>query len=68
MERKAADCAIQHIKVFRQQALEHREADFGEPCAKCPYSSECNYSFFEQIEPILKNTDKVKMTAIICSH
>ncbi len=30
-DKKANDCALQHIKVFRQQALKEAIADFGEP-------------------------------------
>ena len=54
-EQKAIDCAIQHIKVFRQQHLDDVTARLGQSCE-------------EQLGPLLKNTDKVKLTAAIYPH
>ena len=67
-EQKAIDCAIQHIKVFRQQHLDDVTARLGQSCEECPYNTEFNFSIFEQLGPLLKNTDKVKLTAAIYPH
>ena len=67
-EQKAIDCAIQHIKVFRQQHLDDVTARLGQSCEECPYNTECNFSIFEQLGTLLKNTDKVKLTAAIYPH
>lgn len=37
MEQLTVDCIAQHLKVFHQQAIEERMADFGEPCVDCPH-------------------------------
>ena len=35
LDKKANDCALQHIKTFRDQAAKGVIADFGEPCQDC---------------------------------
>lgn len=63
-EQRAIDCAVQHIKVFRQQHIDDVTARLGQSCEECPHNSECNFSFFDQLGPLLKNTG-IKISAAI---
>lgn len=52
----AIDCAVRHIRALHHQCVEHREADFGEPCSQCQYTSKCNCDFLNTLEPLLRHT------------
>lgn len=60
MEEKAVDCAMQHIKVFREQHLRDAEADFGEPCKTCMHKDECRFDWFNVLLS-LSSRSKVKI-------
>lgn len=60
MKEKSVDCAMQHIKVFREQHLRDAVADFGEPCKTCMHKSECRFDWFNVLLP-LSNQSKVKI-------
>lgn len=49
---KTEECALQHIKVFREQSSRNETADFGEPCQKCIHTSECNFDWFSILSPL----------------
>lgn len=55
-EKVAIDCAVRHIYALYHQCIEHKEADFGEPCSQCQYMPECNCDFINKLEPLLRHT------------
>lgn len=61
---KANDCALQHIKVFREQVLKGAVADFGEPCQKCIYSDTCKFDWFSVLSP-LRKCSNVKISMVV---
>lgn len=54
--RIAIDCALQHIKIFREQALNGGRADFGEPCQTCIYADNCNLDWFSVLAPLINQS------------
>jgi hypothetical protein len=58
------DCITQHIKMFHQQAVENRVADFGEPCCNCMYREKCNYNWLSKMNPVLSQSN-VKISMLI---
>ena len=56
LKRIAVDCLLQHFKTLYQQSIDGQAADFGEPCAKCPYNKECGCNWYENIAPALEGT------------
>lgn len=57
---QTVDCALRHIRALFIQNSEHREADFGEPCAECKYAlKECEFDWLRQFTPLLDNSDEV---------
>lgn len=61
---KSNDCALQHIKVFRAQALKGEAADFGEPCQTCIYAKDCNFEWLSILSPLL-NQSEVKINMAV---
>ncbi len=62
MEKKAVDCAVQHIKTFHSQALRGVQADFGEPCIYCPHVETCQYDWLSVMKPLMERSEiKIKM-------
>lgn len=53
---RALDCVAQHIKSFREQALNAQIADFGESCQKCTYAGACNYDWSSIMIPLLQES------------
>ncbi len=65
LDKKANDCALQHIKTFRDQAAKGVIADFGEPCQDCIHREECEFDWFSILSPIRKYSDiKISMVAL----
>ncbi len=59
---RANDCALQHIKVFREQALKGVIADFGEPCKDCIYRDKCKFEWFSVLSPLCEHSNiKIRM-------
>lgn len=57
MERLTVDCIAQHLKVFHQQAIEERAADFGEPCVDCPHKMKaCRLDWLSNMNPLFIQT------------
>lgn len=54
---KTNDCALQHIKVFREQAINKKQADFGEPCQKCIHAGECDFEWLSILSPLLNQSN-----------
>ena len=44
-EERAIACLLQHSWVFYHQ--HGKEADFGEPCEKCPQNKECKFNWID---------------------
>ncbi len=63
----AIDCMTQHIKIFIKQAGNGTIADFGEPCAECPHSNECNYKWISIMDPLLKHAS-IKINMVRSEH
>ncbi len=61
--KKANDCALQHIKFFREQALKEAMADFGEPCQTCIHRQTCNFDWLSILTP-LRNESDVKIKVV----
>lgn len=60
--KKASDCALQHIKIFREQALKEATADFGEPCQACIHRQTCDFNWFSILTPLRNQADvKIKV-------
>ena len=49
---KAIDCMAQHIKIFHIQSVNGREADFAEPCSRCP-RKDCRLDWLSEMHPVL---------------
>ena len=49
---KMADCIIQHVKTFHNQAFRKETADFGEPCASCRHRCKCNHDWLSIMTPV----------------
>lgn len=60
----ACDCALQHIKVFREQAVKGAIADFGEPCQKCVHREICKFDWFSILSPI-RDHSNVKISMVV---
>lgn len=61
-EKKACDCALQHIKAFQEQAAEGAVADFGEPCQNCIHREACKFNWFSILSPIRSHSNvKISM-------
>ncbi len=57
-EQLTIDCIAQHLKVFHQQGVEERIADFGEPCSACPHvMKECRLDWLTKMEPLFNRTE-----------
>lgn len=54
--KKANDCALQHIKVFREQAIRKDTADFGEPCQNCIHVKNCNLNWLSVLSPLIEHS------------
>lgn len=62
MEKKAMDCAMQHIKIFYNQALRGAQADYREPCISCPHAGACQYDWLSIMKPLIERSEiKIKM-------
>lgn len=61
---RAIDCAVQHIKVFREQALVGMVADLGEPCEKCDYVNDCDVQWFSILSPLLEQSN-IKISMVV---
>lgn len=63
MEQLSIDCIAQHLKVFHEQAMEERIADFAEPCSACPHvMKECRLDWTARMDPLFAKTDiKLKL-------
>lgn len=57
IEQISLDCMIQHFKTFYEQSIDEREADFGQPCATCPHIEECRCNWYENIAPLLQESE-----------
>lgn len=57
IEQVAIDCAMQHIKIYREQVLRKVVADFGEPCESCIYSAKCDFQWVNKILPLLSKSN-----------
>lgn len=58
-EIRAIDCMAQHVKYLIKQDSEGRQANFAEPCEKCPYATQCNFEWIEIMAPVMQHT-KIK--------
>ena len=54
---ESLDCLTQHMQAFFNQAGEHREADFSEPCEKCAYAQSCDFSWQEKMQPLFRQSN-----------
>ena len=61
---RANDCALQHIKTFREQALKGTIADFGEPCQNCIHRDICKFDWFYILLP-LRSRSNVKINVVV---
>lgn len=61
---KANDCAMQHIKSFREQAIGASEADFGEPCQNCIHAENCDFNWLSILSPLMNQSD-VKINMVV---
>lgn len=52
VDERTIDCALQHIKTFREQALREEIADFGEPCQNCIHRKSCKFDWFSILSPL----------------
>ena len=58
MEKLSIDCIAQHLKVFHEQAVLDKTADFGEPCSTCPHvMKECRLDWLTRMRPLFDRTD-----------
>lgn len=58
MEQLTIDCIAQHLKVFHEQAVFDKTADFGEPCSTCSHAmKECKLEWLTRMEPLFDRTD-----------
>lgn len=57
-EQLSIDCIAQHLKVFHEQAVFNRTADFGEPCSRCPHvMKECRLDWLTRMKPLFDRTN-----------
>ena len=61
--KKANECAIQHIMTFRDQSMRGEIADFGEPCVKCIHFGKCAFDWPSILFPLENNSD-VKISLV----
>lgn len=54
---ESLDCLTQHMQAFFNQAGEHREADFGEPCENCIYAESCDFGWEEKMRPLFRQSN-----------
>lgn len=58
MEQLSIECIAQHLKIFHEQAVFDRTADFGEPCSQCPHAmKECRLDWLTRMSPLFDKTD-----------
>ena len=58
MEQLSIDCIAQHLKIFHEQSLLNKTADFGEPCSTCPHvMKECRLDWLTRMKPLFCRTD-----------
>ena len=58
MEQLSIDCIAQHLKVFYEQAVFNKVADFGEPCSRCPHvMKKCRLDWLTRMKPLFDRTD-----------
>lgn len=58
MEQLSIDCIAQHLKIFHEQAVFDKTADFGEPCSTCPHvMKECELEWLTRMKPLFCRTD-----------
>ena len=58
MEQLSIDCIAQHLKIFHEQLLLNKTADFGEPCSTCPHvMKECRLDWLTRMKPLFCKTD-----------
>lgn len=58
MEQLSIDCIAQHLKIFHEQAVFDKTADFGEPCSTCPHvMKECKLEWLTRMKPLFSRTD-----------
>lgn len=53
---ESANCLTQHMQAFLDQSGE-RKANFGEPCADCPYAESCEYDWYGKMKPLFEQSD-----------
>lgn len=56
MQQKAIDCMVQNFKTFFEQAAAEVVADFGEPCATCPYARNCDFNWLSIMQPLFSKS------------
>ncbi len=64
LKTETAVCATQHINALLRQSAMKKIADWGEPCADCKYSKECNYDWIARLKPLF---EKANIPIQICS-
>lgn len=58
MEQLSIDCIAQHLKIFHEQSVFDKTADFGEPCSTCPHAmKECRLEWLTRIKPLFDRTN-----------
>lgn len=58
MEQLSIDCIAQHLKVFHEQSVFDKTADFGEPCGTCPHAmKECRLEWLTRMKPLFDSTN-----------